>query len=214
LSFSWLTEAVAEFTAAFKGVFWHDTWAMAIPPLPAPFDLLYTPSKEFKTLIIGLTFGDVKVFDAGTGAWRDPTSNEYANKLPKIGIFHRCGEWMDWHWDPLVHSLGVDGRFVYPQLGFASVTKPYELRVVNKTDLTVFTDATFWVIRFPNEVDCPIWAPEGKTTCDVEEIFWRFMRSKVLNQLAVGKAFWENLKTYADVKNFVEKFRSFIQQGK
>ena len=212
MTFSWLLDTVAEFTVAFKGVFWHDTWAMAIPPLPHPVDLTYVPSKEFKTLIIGLTFGNVLVYDDVLGDWREPTPSEYVEKLPKVGIYHRCGDWMEWHWDPLVNSLGVDGRFVYPQLGFAGSEKPYELRVVNNTDLTVFCDATFWVIRFPNEVECPMWAEAEGAKCDVEELFWRYMRSRVLNQLAIAKPFWEVLKTPADVNAFVERFRREIRR--
>jgi len=214
VSFSWLTEAVAEFATAFRGVFWHDTWAMAIPPLTEPFDLLYTPSKQFKCLIIGLTFGSVYVFDPATDTWREPTPTEYVNKLPKIGVYHRCGEWMDWHWDPLVHSLGVGGRFVYPQLGFTSPEQPYELRIVNRTDIIVAADATFWILRFPNVIECPIWAEEGKTTCDVEELFWRYMRCKVLNQMAIGKALWEALKTPEDVEDFIRMFKGLIGKGR
>jgi hypothetical protein len=209
LSFSWFAEPVVEFAAAFRGVFWHDTWAVVVPPLPHPFDMNYVPSKDFKTLVIGLTFGRVLVLDPSTNTWREPTPTEYAAKLTRVGVYHRCAEWMDWHWDPFVNSLGIDGRFVYPQLGFASASKPYELRVVNPTDLIVFADATFWVIKFPNEIDCPIWGGErGK--CDVEELFWRYMRSRVMHHMAAGKMFWEGLRTPQDVDKFVSYFREKI----
>ena len=207
MSFAWILGPVAEFATAFRGVFWHDTWAMVIPPLPHPLDLSYVPSKDFKTLIVGLTFGKVLVWDEAAGAWREPTPTEYAEKLTRVGIYHRCGDWMDWHWDPLIGSIGMDGRFVYPQLGFATIHKPYELRAVNPTDLTVFIDATFWVIRFPNEVECPVWAEAPGAKCDVEELFWRYMRSRVLNQVAVGKVFWEALRTPDDVEAFVRWFK-------
>ncbi len=203
-------DSVAEFTVAFKGVFWHDTVAMAIPPLPHPIDISYIPSKEYKTLIIGLTFGKPLVYDYAIGEWREPTPTEYIEKLTRIGVFHRCSDWMDWHWDPLVDSLGMSGKFIYPQLGFATASKPYELRLVNNTDLTVFLDATFWVLKFPVEVECPIWAPQGKTMCDVEELFWIYMKSKVLNQLAIGKALHESLKTHVDVSAFINKVKELI----
>ena len=213
MSFSWFAEPIVEFATAFGGMFWHDTWAMVIPPLPSPIDMSYVPSKDFKTLVVGLTFGKVLVLDTATGRWDEPTPDEYATKLPKIGIFHRCVEWMDWHWDPLVNSLGFDGRFVYPQLGFATYSKPYELRVVNPTDLTVFCDVTFWVIKFPNEVECAIWGDERRK-CDVEELFWRYMRCRVLNHMAIGRAFWEALSTPVEVKEFISTFRRVMKTGR
>jgi len=213
VSFSWFVEPVTEFAAAFKGVFWHDTISLVIPPLPKPFDVYYVPSKDFKSLIVGLTFGRALVLDVATNAWREPTPNEYVDKLPKIGVFHRCVDWMDWHWDPLVDSLGIGGKFVYPQLGFATYEKPYELRLVNPTDLIVFMDATFWVVRFPREVECPIWGDE-KAVCDVEELFWRFMKSRVLNQMALGRAFWDALRTPQDVSSFVNAFKRKVVEGR
>jgi len=209
LSFSWFIDSVTEFAVSFNGVFWHDTWSITLPPLSKPIDLYYVPSKDFKALIIGLTFGKVLILDQATGKWNEPTPNEYI-KLSNVGVFHRCGEWMEWHWDPLVNSLGVDGRFIYPQLGFATPSKPYELRVINNTDLIIFTDVTFWVIRFPNEVECPIWGDEKKK-CDVEDLFWKFMRCKVLNHLSIGKALWEILKTPSDVNEFIKKLRTIIK---
>jgi len=209
LSFSWFIDAVAEFTVAFHGVFWHDTWSVVVPPLSQPFDLNYVPSKDFKVLVIGLTFGKILVLDPSTNTWREPTPTEYATKLSKIGVYHRCSDWMDWHWDPFVNSLGVDGRFIYPQLGFASASNPYELRIVNPTDLIVYSDVTFWVIKFPNEIDCPIWGNE-KGKCDVEELFRKYMLSRAIHYMAMGKMFWEGLKTPQDVDKFVSYFRKKI----
>jgi len=84
---------------------------------------------------------------------------------------------MEWHWDPAVASLGIGGRFVYPQLGFVSRSNPYELRLVNRSSLTVFMDVTFWVIRFPNEVEVM-----GRRY-DIEELFKAYMKSRIANQL-------------------------------
>ena len=176
MSFSWFVDAVAEFAIAFNGVFWHDTWAVVVPPLPTPIDLLYVPSPDFKALVVGLTFGKVLVLDHRLGEWREPTPDEYI-ELSKVGVYHRCGEWMEWHWDPAVASLGIGGRFVYPQLGFVSRSNPYELRLVNRSSLTVFMDVTFWVIRFPNEVEVM-----GRRY-DIEELFKAYMKSRIANQL-------------------------------
>lgn len=208
MSFSWLIDAVVEFAVAFRGVFLHDTWALVVPPLSQPFDAVYVP-RDFKALVIGLTFGKVLVLDPSTNTWREPTPTEYVTKLSRVGVYHRCGDWMEWHWDPIVDSIGVDGRFVYPQLGFVSTSKPYELRIANPTDLTIFIDVTFWMIRLPSDVECPLWG-DSKGKCDVEELFWRYMESRVMYYMAMGKMFWEGLRTPQDVDKFVSYFRKKI----
>jgi len=77
---------------------------------------------------------------------------------------------MEWYWDPFVESLGVGARFVYPQLLWSSKEKPYELRIVNKTDKYIWIDATFWLIKFPKTVPCPLYGE-----CDPEDLFQKYM---------------------------------------
>jgi len=169
--FSWFVPEVAAFVKANGGLFWHDTIVMLIPPLGDRFiDISYIPARDRKSLIIGLTFGkdDLLIYDPVTGTYRRPNTDDMP-KLASVGIWHRCVPWMDWHWDPFVDSLLGVG--VYPQLGFASPEKPYELRVVNKTDLFVWANVTFWAINFPYQSICPITGER----IDIEECYDKFM---------------------------------------
>lgn len=198
MSFSWFIDKVAAFAVAFGGRFWHDTLAMIIPPLPSPIDVSYVPSKDFKTLVIGLTFGDVLIYEPDKNAFRRPTDNEIP-LLKNAGVYHRSEPWMEWHWDPFVKS--IVGFGVYPQLGFSTVERPYELRLVNRTPFFLYTDATFWLIKFPNEVYCPIY----NTRCDVEFLFKKYMEGVVRLHVFYNKLLEETIKKPEDVTEFAIK---------
>lgn len=200
-----MIDKIAAFVEAVGGRFWHDTMAMVLPPLPFPIDISYVPSKDFKTLIIGLTFGDVLIYEPDTHRFRRPTDDEIP-MLNNVGIYHRSEPWMDWHWDPAVKS--IIGIGVYPQLGFASKDRPYELRIVNKTPLYVYMDATFWLVKFPNEVYCPIYG-EGEK-CDVEFLFKRYMQGIVKAYVLCNRLVDEVLKKPEDVDKLVELLKKRI----
>lgn len=195
MSFSWFIDKVAAFATAFEGKFWHDTLVMIIPPLSQPIDVTYVPSKDLKTLIIGLTFGDILIYEPDTNTYRRPTDNEIP-LLKDAGIYHRSEPWMEWHWDPLVKSISSFG--VYPQLGFTTVDRPYELRIVNRTPFFIYTDATFWLIKFPNEVYCPIYGEEN-VKCDVEFLFKKYMEGIVRLHVFYNKLIEELIKRPEDV---------------
>ena len=160
--FSWMQSFVAPFVAAFGGTFWHDTIELVIPPTEVPIDISYVPDPKFKTLIIGLTFGTPREYDPATGT----IGPEIVSS--DVGIWHRASGWMDWHWDPFVESILKTNP--YPQLGWVSSDRPYELRVVNNTGGYIWAEATFWVVKFPEKIYCPIWGE-----CDPEDLFKRYM---------------------------------------
>ena len=161
--FSWFSAFVTPFVSAFGGTFWHDTMVMIIPPTEIPIDVSYVPDPEYKALIIGLTFGTPREYDPSTGeVGAEMLSDD-------VGIYHATEKYMDWHWDPFVESILKTNP--YPQLIWASKDRPYVLRIINKTGKYVWADATFWAIKFPSKVRCPIYGE-----CDPEELFERYMR--------------------------------------
>jgi len=161
--FSWLQTFIAPFVAAFKGMFWHDTIALIIPPTEVPIDISYIPDPEFKALIIGLTFGTPREYDPATGT----IGSEFYTT--DVGIWHSTPGYMDWHWDPFVESIIKTNP--YPQLLWASRERPYYLRVVNRTAKHIWVEATFWAIKFPRTVPCPVWG-----VCDPEDLFLKYMQ--------------------------------------
>ena len=94
--FGWMQSFVAPFVTAYKGMFWHDTIEMIIPPSDVPIDISYIPDPKYKSLIIGLTFGTPREFDISTGAIGPEVYST------DVGIFHSTEGYMDWHWDPCV----------------------------------------------------------------------------------------------------------------
>jgi len=96
------------------------------------------------------------------------TGNLVAGESPFITHNSTSG-YMDWHWDPFVESILKTNP--YPQLLWASKEKPYYLRVVNKTNKYVHVEATFWAIKFPKTVPCPIYGE-----CDPEDLFAKYMQ--------------------------------------
>ena len=160
--FSWLQAFVAPFVIAHGGSFWHDTIALVIPPTEIPIDISYVPDPKFKSLIIGLTFGTPREYDPSTGT----IGPELVST--DVGIYHAQASYMDWHWDPFVESILRTNP--YPQLLWSSHERPYQLRIVNYTSNYVWVEATFWVIKFPRKVHCPIYGE-----CDPEDLFKKYM---------------------------------------
>ena len=161
--FAWMQAFVAPFVSAFGGEFWHDTIVMVIPPTEIPIDISYVPDPNVKSLVIGLTFGTPMEYDPSTG----DIGPEILS--PDAGVYHRQVGYMKWHWDPLVESILKTNP--YPQLLWSSTERPYELRVVNMTGKHIWMDMTFWVIKFPKRIKCPV---HGE--CDPEELFKEYMR--------------------------------------
>ena len=160
--FSWMQSFIAPFVSAVGGMFWHDSITLVLGPTSIPIDISYLPDPKFKSLIIGLTFGDVYEYDPDTGTIGPEILS------PDIGVYHACKGWMDWHWDPFVKSILRTNP--YPQLGWCSRENPYILRIVNNTDKYIWSDITFWVIKFPIRVRFlgREWDPE--------DLFNRYMR--------------------------------------
>ena len=165
--FSWFQTFVLPFIVAFKGRFWHDTVIMVIPPTEEPIDVSYVPDEYTKSLIIGLSFGIPRVYDVETG--------EIGGEVitPNAGIYHKNEPWMEMHWDPFVESILM--MRPYPQLGFSSKKKPYILRIINQTGQYLWTEVTFWVVKFPVKIEYPT----HETAFDPEELFYMYMRSIV-----------------------------------
>lgn len=161
--FSLLQAFVAPFVISFGGSFWHDTIEMVIPPTDVPIDISYVPDENFKSLIIGLTFGKVREFDPATGTIGPEVLST------DVGVYHKQEGYMDWHWDPFVESILKTNP--YPQLLWSSRERPYELRVINKTGKYIWSEITFWAVKFPKKVSCPL---HGE--CDPEELFKRYMQ--------------------------------------
>ncbi len=160
--FSWLQAFVAPFVVAHRGTFWHDTVALVIPPSEVPIDISYIPDPEYKSMVIGLTFGTPHEYDPSTGTVGPEIISTDA------GVYHSTRDWMDWHWDPFVESILKTNP--YPQLLWASREKPYHLRVINRTGKYIWAEVTFWVIKFPKRIPCPFWGE-----CDPEDLFRRYM---------------------------------------
>jgi len=135
---------------------------MIIPPTDVPIDILYVPDPNVKTLIVGLTFGTPREYDPDTGTVGPEVLS------PDIGVYHSQEGYMLWHWDPFVESILNTNP--YPQLLWSSRERPYELRAVNRTGKYVYVDATFWLIKFPKAIYCPIYGE-----CDPEDLFRKYM---------------------------------------
>ena len=161
--FSLMQTFVAPFVISFGGSFWHDTMEFIIPPSEIPIDVSYIPDPTYKALIIGLTFGVPREFDPSTGTIGPEIIST------DIGIYHAEPGYMDWHWDPFVESILKTNP--YPQLLWASKERPYELRIVNNTGKYIWAEATFWAVKFPKKIPCPLYGE-----CDPEELFKRYMR--------------------------------------
>ena len=182
--FGWLQAFVEPFVEALGGVFWHDTDLLIIPPTTTPIYATYVPEPRTKALIIGVTFGTPREYDPSTGTFGAEIESM------DIGFWHATRGKMDWHWDPLVKSILMTNP--YPQLIWCDASKPYELLIVNNTSTTVAIDATFWIIRFPKRVWCPVL----ERYCDPEELWNRYMsgivqyfvRQAVEGERQVGRA--------------------------
>lgn len=158
----------------------HNTISLVIPPTKIPIDVSYIPDPNFKCLIIGLTFGKVYEFNIETEEIGPEIQTVYA------GIWHAQEGYMDWHWDPFVESILKTNP--YPQLVWSSRDRPYELRIVNKTDKYLWCEATFWVVKFPRRVYCPIYGE-----CDPEDLFRRYMQGICTFFLAMNMVGIENI---------------------
>ena len=171
MSYPWpLNDKVVAFVEAVGGVFWHDTLIYIIPPTVGnPIYATYVPAPDTKVMVIGLTFGRPREYDPST----DTIGPEILSG--DIGVWHATRERMDWHWDPMVESI-IENR-PYPQLIWCDASKPYELLIVNDTDKTVWLDVTFWVIRFPKRVWCPVF----ERYCDPEELWEAYMKGIVID---------------------------------
>ena len=178
--FSWFQTFVTPFVIAFGGEFWHDTVALVIPPTDTPIDISYIPDPNYKSMVIGLTFGDAYEYD--------PTTDTIGPEIysTDVGIKHSTRDYMAWHWDPFVKSILKTNP--YPQLLWASKERPYRLRVLNYRTGFVWSEATFWVIKFPRKVACPIWGE-----CDPEDLFRRYMEGVCKFFIAISKIPIENL---------------------
>jgi hypothetical protein len=161
--FSLLQTFVAPFVISFGGSFWHDTTEVIIPPTDVPIDISYVPDPTYKALIIGLTFGTPREYDPATGTIGPEIIST------DVGVYHAEPGYMDWHWDPFVESILKTNP--YPQLLWVSRERPYELRVVNNTGKYIWSEVTFWAVKFPKKVFCPLYGE-----CDPEELFKRYMQ--------------------------------------
>ena len=176
MSFPWpVNDKVVAFVDTVGGLFWHDTLVYVIPPTAGtPIYATYIPDPATKVLVIGLTFGDVLEYDPATGEFGPEIRSH------KIGIWHACKGRMMWHWDPALKSIFMTNP--YPQLLWCDVGKPYELLIVNDTDKTVWMDVTFWVVRFPKRVWCPVL----NRYCDPEELWNAYMKGIVVDYVRKG----------------------------
>jgi len=175
MSFPWpINDKVTAFVEDVGGLFWHYTIGLAIPPTTTPIYATYVPDPKTKALIIGLTFGDVYEYDPVTRTFGPEVRNV------DIGVYHSCAQKMEWHWDPFVKSI----LFVmpYPQLIWCDASRPYEILIVNRTDKCVWADATFWMIKFPRRVLCPVLG----TYCDPEELWKYYMKGIVIDYIRKG----------------------------
>lgn len=197
--FSWLQTFVAPFVSAFKGMFWHDTIVMVIPPTDIPIDISYVPDPNYKALIIGLTFGVPREYDVTTGEIGAEILSD------DVGIYHATENYMDWHWDPFVESILKTNP--YPQLLWASKERPYILRVVNKTGKYIWTEVTFWAIKFPARIHCPIYGE-----CDPEELFNKYMKS-ITSIIMFGGAMIKDVMSNKNIGKAKEFIVKILEQG-
>ena len=176
MGFPWpLNDKVVAFVESLGGLFWHDTPYYIIPPTGgSPIYATYIPDPATKVLVIGLTFGDVLEYD--------PVTDTFGAEVrsPKIGVWHGTRGEMMWHWDPALKSILKTNP--YPQLLWCDVSKPYELLIVNDTDITVWMDVTFWVVKFPKRVMCPVL----NRYCDPEELWNIYMKGIVVDYVRKG----------------------------
>lgn len=172
--FSLLQAFVSPFVIAFGGTFWHDTIEMIIPPTNAPIDVSYVPDPNFKSLIIGLTFGTPREYDPATGeVGAEILSSD-------VGVYHAEMGYIDWHWDSFVESILKTNP--YPQLLWASNENPYQVRIVNNTGKYIWSEVTFWAVKFPKKVVCPLYGD-----CDPEFLFKEYMKGIASFFLAMNK---------------------------
>jgi len=195
--FSLLQAFVAPFVISFGGSFFHDTIEMVIPPTEVPIDISYIPDPTYKVLVIGLTFGTPREFDPDTGTIGPEIIST------DVGVYHGEPGYMDWHWDPLVESIIKTNP--YPQLLWSSKERPYELRIINKTGKYIWSEMTFWAVKFPKKVSCPL---HGE--CDPEELFKRYMRGVASLFIATSEVGAAKL---ADVMERLHDLVKFVPLG-
>ena len=171
--FSLMQAFVAPFVMSFGGEFWHDTMEMVIPPTDTPIDISYVPDPYTKSLVIGVTFGRPREYDPYTGTIGPEILGT------GVGLYHSTKGYMAWHWDPFVES--IINTNPYPQLLWTSKDRPYLMRIVNNTGKYVWCDATFWLIRFPRRIPCPLYGE-----CDPEELFKKYMQGVTSLMIALS----------------------------
>ncbi|MEM2447837.1 MAG: hypothetical protein QXT14_02665 [Candidatus Bathyarchaeia archaeon] len=114
----------------------HETGTYYLPP-GLDVTLRWAPEEDDKVfLIFALTFGKPRNYATGEVVYTD-----------EVGFWHR-GMGMKLHWDPLVESIN---NITYPHVTPATKENPFEIRFVNRTDMTICMDVSVWYFEFTRE---------------------------------------------------------------
>lgn len=116
--------------------FIHDTAIYYLPP-GLDVTIRWSPEEEDKVFVIfAVTLGEPRRLDTGEVIYTD-----------EIGFWHR-GLGMKLHWNPLVPSIT---NIVYPHITPTTKENPFEIRFVNRTNVTVYIDVTVWYMEMTRE---------------------------------------------------------------
>ena len=154
---------IMPFIRAFKGLIWHDTFSLVVPPLGeryVPFDYYagYRPS-----IIFYIYPGEVRLYDPVTGTIGESL------RTADAGFVHEHPEYMLKHNDPFVESFLKHNPYEF--VAWLAPGKPHRLWIYNRTANFIWTDVTIWIAEFPKEKEII----DG-VEVSLEEAFNRYLR--------------------------------------
>jgi len=160
-----ILDMLLPFVRAFKGLLWHDTMAIIIPPLgEATIPVDYYPG-ERPAIIYYLYPGEARIYDPATG-----TLGNLIHSM-NVGFKHEHAGWMKLHNDPLVVSFLYERP--YQLVGFLGTGKAHKLYLYNSTSNFVWIDVTIWIAEFEKGREKVVIEGEEVT---LEEAFDRYLR--------------------------------------